>query len=65
MEQKKKGPMEQKKKKYFPKDIKGILNPHESFYLLGHWIARIIEWQGTTLSEQFSNGPTILFWFSE
>lgn len=29
--------MEQKKKKiFFPKDIKGILNPHESFYLLGH-----------------------------
>ena len=60
MEQKKKG-ANGTKKKIFPKDIKGILNPHESFYLLGHWIARIIEWQSTTLSEQFSNGPTILF----
>lgn len=34
MEQKKGG--QWNKKKFFPKDIKGILNPHESFYLLGH-----------------------------
>lgn len=36
MEQKKRGQWNKKKKKNFPKDIKGILNPHESFYLLGH-----------------------------